>query len=102
MLPQDKAPNDYHWLEMSFFSRWSEEGSLFVCFDTPDSFPADFQAALQARDGGERSFLQPYALHVILLQLLVPIYDTSIWDLSKRIRTIEKVCYPSPSIPASS
>jgi hypothetical protein len=96
-LAQGDGPKDYQWLEMSFFTRWTENTSLFICFDTPEDFQTDFLAALQACSGGKSSFLQPYALHVILMHLLVPIYDNSIWDLSARVRTIEKVC--SLSIP---
>jgi hypothetical protein len=77
---------------MSFFTKWTETASLFVCFDTPEDFPKKFQAALQARHGGVSGNLRPYAIHAILLDFLVPIYDQSIWDLSKRVRTIEKVC----------
>jgi hypothetical protein len=91
MLEQDKRPNDYQWLEMSFYTRWTENTSVLICFDTPENFPTDFLATLQARHGGGSSFLQPYVLHVILMHLLVPIYDKSIWDLSKRVRKFEEV-----------
>jgi hypothetical protein len=86
-----KRPNDYQWLEMSFYTRWTENTSVLICFDTPENFPTDFLATLQARHGGGSSFLQPYVLHVILMHLLVPIYDKSIWDLSKRVRKFEEV-----------
>jgi hypothetical protein len=63
-----------------------------MCFDAPEYFPAKFQTALNARHGGRSSSLEPYALHVVFMDLLIPLYDQSILDLSKRIRTIEKVC----------
>jgi hypothetical protein len=92
MLPQKAKPEDYKWLEMGFFTRWTETTSLLICFDTPEDFPKKFQAALQTRHGGVSSTLKPYALQAVLMDLLVPLYDQSIWDLSVRIRTIEKVC----------
>jgi hypothetical protein len=92
MLPQKVKPEDYEWLEMSFFTRWTETTSLLICFDTPEDFPAKFQTALQAHHGGASGNLRPYTLHAVLMDLLIPLYDQSIWDLSMRIRTIEKVC----------
>lgn len=91
-LEPQKGPEEYDWLETSFFFRWTDQGSLLVCFDTPEGFPREFEAALKAhRDDAGKTVRKPYALHVILLDALVPIYDQSIWDLSTRIREIEKV-----------
>ncbi|KAH0008715.1 hypothetical protein KCU78_g11097, partial [Aureobasidium melanogenum] len=85
-LEPQKGPEEYDWLETSFFFRWTDQGSLLVCFDTPEGFPHEFKDTLKARrdDAGE-TVRKPYALHVILLDALVPIYDQSIWDLSTRI-----------------
>ncbi|KAI4722472.1 hypothetical protein E4T48_01305, partial [Aureobasidium sp. EXF-10727] len=90
-LDPKSGPKEYRWLEMSFFFKWTKSSSLFVCFDAPEEFPQKFEAALQARFGGaSKIILEPYALHVVLMELSVPIYDQSVWDLSKRVRTIEK------------
>lgn len=92
MLGQKDGPKDYKWLMMNFFTRWTEDSNVFICFDAPEDFPKHFLAALKARHGGESGVLQPYALHVVLMHLLVPIYDQSIWDMSRRVRTFEEVC----------
>ncbi|THY12279.1 hypothetical protein D6D00_10487, partial [Aureobasidium pullulans] len=91
-LVKQGGPNEYEWVEMSYFSRWTDKTHFLICLDVPDDVPEKFVAALEARSGTQNSNapLQPYALHVILMDLLVPLYDQSVWDLSKRIRTIEK------------
>ncbi|KAH0368920.1 hypothetical protein KCU65_g3769, partial [Aureobasidium melanogenum] len=88
--PQIKEKN-YYWNEMGFFTRWTDKGNLLVCFDTPEDFPQQFVAILQARqhDAGETA-RKPYALHVILMDFLIPTYDQSIWDMSKKVRDIEE------------
>lgn len=91
LKPQDKQKN-YDWLETSLFSRWTDKGNLLICFDTPEDFPQRFEATLQAHQGdaGE-NFHKPYALHVILMDFLIPIYDRSVWDMSRKVREIEEV-----------
>ncbi|KAG9515019.1 hypothetical protein KCU93_g9588, partial [Aureobasidium melanogenum] len=89
LKPQDEQKN-YDWLETSLVSRWTDKGNLLICFDTPEDFPQKFEATLQAHQGdaGE-TFHKPYALHVILMDFLIPIYDRSVWDMSRKVREIE-------------
>ncbi|KAG9554580.1 hypothetical protein KCU71_g9460, partial [Aureobasidium melanogenum] len=87
-LKPDDDPKDYNWVEMSFLSKWTDHSNLLICFDTPNDFPQQFEAALNACLGEtSETFQKPYAFHVILLDALVDIYDQSIWDLSTRIQT---------------
>ncbi|KAG9554635.1 hypothetical protein KCU71_g8829, partial [Aureobasidium melanogenum] len=77
--------------EMASFSRWTDKGNLLICFDTPEDFPQKFEATLQARQGdaGE-TVRKPYALHIMLMDFVIPIYDRSIWDMSRKVREIEE------------
>ncbi|KAG9525612.1 hypothetical protein KCV07_g991, partial [Aureobasidium melanogenum] len=90
-LEPQKGPEEYDWLETSFFFRWTDQGSLLVCFDTPEGFSQKFEDTLKAlRDDASEIVRKPYALHVMLMDFLLPVYDESIWDLSRRVRNIEK------------
>lgn len=91
-LKPDDDPKDYNWVEMSFFTRWTDKANVLVCFNTPKDFPPQFSDTLNACLGDtSATFQTPYLFHVLLLDALVPIYDQSIWDLSERMRKIEKV-----------
>lgn len=91
-LPPKNEPEKYKWLEMSFFCTWTENGNLLICFNSSEYFLEQFVATLNARSRHtSETFNKPYSFHIILMDSLVSIYDQSIWDLSKRIRDIEKV-----------
>jgi hypothetical protein len=98
MITQQDGPKDYKWLMMNFFTRWTENSHVFICFDAPEDVPTNFLAALRAHHGSDSGVLQPYALHAILMHILVPMYDKSIWDMSERVRGIEKVCNTSNQV----
>lgn len=89
--PQKKEKN-YYWIEMGYFTRWTDRSNLLVCFNTPEEFRQQFVDTLQARqnDAGECAH-KPYALHIILMDFLIHIYDQSIWDMSNKVREIEEV-----------
>ncbi|KAH0278933.1 hypothetical protein KCU91_g2130, partial [Aureobasidium melanogenum] len=88
--PQKKEKN-YYWIEMGFFTRWTDRSNLLICFDTPEEFRQQFVDTLQARqnDAGECAH-KPYALHIILMDFLIHLYDQSIWDMSNKVREIEE------------
>lgn len=87
-LEVGKKTSEYKWVEVAFFSHWDKETNLLICFDLPKAQIELFKSALDSTDAVS---LGLYSLQTILLKLLVPLYDTSILDLSKRVREIEKV-----------
>ncbi|THY08523.1 hypothetical protein D6D02_06993, partial [Aureobasidium pullulans] len=86
-LEVGKKTSEYKWVEVAFFSHWDKETNLLICFDLPKAQIELFKSALDSTDAVS---LGLYSLQTILLKLLVPLYDTSILDLSKRVREIEK------------
>lgn len=74
---------------MSFASHWCDESNVLICFDAPADLPGKFEAAFPDEHSG--AVLGPYSLHILLMQLIIPTYDQSIWDIAIRVRNIEKV-----------
>lgn len=89
------STNKYVWIDTSFFSSWTEEANTLICFDLPESMSSSVQVALkgQSRPKGNDfiAAMSPYTLHTAVIDLVIPLFDKSIWTLSKNIRKIEQV-----------
>lgn len=89
------SPSEYFWIDMCFFSSWDEKANTMICFDLPDNLSSNIMAILEDRsrlNGTDTAaFLAPYSLHTIVLDVVIPLFDKSIWTLSNNIRMIEQV-----------
>ena len=85
----------YEWYEMGFFTRWTSKGGhVLFCFDIP----------LILRHRLETLFLSPwttpklsdlYSLHVLVIDEIIKLFDTSVWSLRDIVRATEMVKLPT-------
>ena len=82
--------SSYSWAEMSFYTKWTPQFTLNLCFDVPMTTQIRLRQAL---DSCERPFSihNPYASHVRMLDQILMLYDESVWALRDGVRQIEKV-----------
>lgn len=88
----DPMSSSYFWSEMSFYSTWSREFNVNICFDVPK---ASQLRIVQGLSTHEQPFdaMDVYASHGIILGEILVMYDESIWALRDGVRQIEMVCY---------
>lgn len=95
--PHDSNPEyapgkkGYRWYEMSFFSRWDDSGtSQVLCVDTPFDFPDELQKLLEKQDQ-PLNFLDPFAMHISVVDQIIVYADVSVWRVRDPVRLLEKV-----------
>jgi hypothetical protein len=76
----------YYWDQITTFMRRDSSGAirLIVCLDCPNSL--DFQQSL-----GSDELKDQGMTHVALLDHIINLYDTSVWDLRNWVRSAELV-----------
>ena len=79
----------YIWHEMSFHTRRNAESTIVLCFDVPGPIQTRIEHALS--DKRELDLRDIYALHAVILDEVVSLYETSVWALRDLVRTYEVV-----------
>jgi hypothetical protein len=90
----------YAWYEMSFISTCGKDRNMLLCLDTPRSLARNMLDVL-SEEGNKDAATGPYALHQLLLEQLMAVYDESVWDIAKIMRNNEKskgVCMRSRQV----
>lgn len=82
---------DYVWHRLGFFTSWTPSCSTtFFCFDLPTGLQDSIKAAL-CRSGTELQLTDPFAVHTVLVDEIVALYDQALWSLREQVRNLEKV-----------
>lgn len=78
---------------MGFFTRWLHSGTgSVVCFNVPPSLQKSITDAL-ALLPKEAIACDPYAFHTSIADMIVKLYDDSVWRIRNVIREIETSRY---------
>ncbi|KAH9209899.1 hypothetical protein DL95DRAFT_308961, partial [Leptodontidium sp. 2 PMI_412] len=81
---------DYVWHRLGFFTSWTPSCSTtFFCFDLPTGLQDSIKAAL-CRSGTELQLTDPFAVHTVLVDEIVALYDQALWSLREQVRNLEK------------
>ena len=90
--------HEYEWYEMGFFTTWISQNSHSIfCFDMPQSSLADLTKAVSSSSSSSSSSSRTldsasiYALHVIIIDEILKLFDTAVWSLRDTIREVELV-----------
>ena len=86
----DPIQSSYSWSEMSFYTTWTTEFTINLCFDVPKASQMRLHQALNLR---QKPFdtRDIYASHVLLLDEVLAMFDDSVWALRDGVRQIEIV-----------
>lgn len=74
---------------MSFHTKRNVESTVVLCFDVPRPIQTRIEHALS--DKRELDLKDIYALHALILDEVVSLYETSAWALRDLVRTYEVV-----------
>jgi hypothetical protein len=83
------ASSSYSWHEMTFCSRWVSGHCTILCIGASSLFRGLLQDAL-AQLGTMVQPLEPYSLHIPLLEAVVAMQDLSVWSVRDIVRSVEK------------
>ena len=78
---------------MGFFTRWLQSGSgSVVCFNVP---PALRKIIIDALVNLPKEVIasDAYAFHTLIADVIVKLYDDSVWSIRNVIRTVETSRY---------
>jgi hypothetical protein len=82
----------YIWYEMTFFTRWTPANCITLCIDTPADMPFELKAIMTSDEKMKSlDISDPFSMYVPLLDLIIKLYDESVWSMRDMIRPIEKV-----------
>jgi hypothetical protein len=81
--------SSYSWHEMTFCSRWVSGHCTILCIGASSLFRGLLQDAL-AQLGTMVQPLEPYSLHMPLLEAVVAMHDLSVWSVRDIVRSVEK------------
>ena len=82
----------FRWYEMSFFTYWEPGHCVVLCIDTPDTLATELERTL-SRDSNRFNLIDPFSLHIPLMDQIIKLYDKSVWGIRDLIRGIEKVIW---------
>lgn len=86
----DPMRSTYHWSEMSFYSKWTVDSIINICFDVPKASQVRLYQALSSHHQPFH-IADVYASHGAILDEILALYDESIWSLRDGVRQIEMV-----------
>lgn len=95
----DPMQSSYFWSEMSFYTIWTADCSINLCFDVPKISQKRLHQALAS--SGDPLDMNVYANHTILLNEVLTMYDESVWALRDGVRQIETVLLEADSTRSS-
>lgn len=81
---------EYRWHEMTFLSLWTPQNSQMLCIATPREFNEHLLHTL-AYLLPDIDRADPYSLHIPLMEVLLTLYDQSVWSIRDIVRDVEKV-----------
>ena len=87
--------HEYEWYGMNFITTWiSPTSRLMVCFDTPQSL---FASLAKTVSSSSRTLDTAgiYALHIVMIDEVLKLFDTAVWSLRDTIREAELVDNPN-------
>lgn len=80
----------YQWHELGFFTQWRPStGMVVLCFDLPSSLQDTIRKAL-LESSTPIPLSHPFALHAILLEHIVNLYNRALWEWRDYVRKLEK------------
>jgi hypothetical protein len=79
---------------MGFITKWSPPNrNVVICFDAPRALQTRLEEVLSS-DREKREVHDPYALHSVIVDEVLAIYDSSVWSLRDLVRSVEQVLLP--------
>jgi hypothetical protein len=84
------AIEGYAWHVMPFFTQWQPCQRTALCIGVPRSIQARLETSLAEKRMSVDS-LDPYSMHVVLLDKIVALYYHSVWLIRDIIRDAESV-----------
>jgi hypothetical protein len=86
-----KAEFDYDWYKLGFFTDWQTSGKVITfCFGLPDMMKDSIVKAVRT-NGMRIPLVDPFALHTVLIEEVVALFDQELWRWRDLVRKIEKV-----------
>jgi hypothetical protein len=86
-----KAEFGYDWHTLSFFTDWHTSGTVItLCFGLPNMMKDSIMKAVKT-NGMRIPFVDPFALHTVLVEEVVALFDQALWHWRDLVRRIEKV-----------
>jgi hypothetical protein len=93
----------YTWHKLGFFTSWCSSGKVAVfCFDLPHSLKDAITLSLGK--AGSPALTDAFSVHTTLVEEVVALFDTALWQCRDLVRNIEKVrdqclqlCCPAPT-----
>ncbi|KAI9856198.1 MAG: hypothetical protein M1813_009215 [Trichoglossum hirsutum] len=80
----------YEWNSMGFITKWSPPNrNVVICFDAPRALQTRLEEVLSS-DREKREVHDPYALHSVIVDEVLAIYDSSVWSLRDLVRSVEQ------------
>src|SRR3984885_9944314 len=86
-----KTEPDYEWYKLGFFTDWHSSGKVItLCFGLPDILKNPIIEAVMTNEMGT-PLVGPFALHTVLVEEVVALFDRALWNWRHLVRGIEKV-----------
>ena len=96
-----KAEFDYEWYKLGFFTDWHPSGKVIaLCFGFPETLRDSIKKAVTT-NGMKMPLVDPFALHTVLVEEVVALFDQALWHWRDLVRGIEKVRANSRRLPIS-
>jgi hypothetical protein len=96
-----KAEFNYEWYKLGFFTDWHTSGkAIALCFGLPDTLRDSIKKAVMTNGMG-MPLIDPFALHTVLVEEVVVLFDDALWHWRDLVRGIEKVRANSHRLPVS-
>jgi hypothetical protein len=80
----------YRWHYMTFFSKWTSKRSIVLCLGVPSTFTSGLESILARRSITQTVNL--YCMYVPIFELIIDIYDRSIWRIRDAVKRVEAIC----------
>ena len=86
-----EAEIGYEWYKLGFFTDWHTSGkAIALCFGLPDVLRDSIKKAVMTNGMG-MPLVDPFALHTVLAEEVVVLFDHALWHWRHLVRGIEKV-----------
>lgn len=82
----------YKWHEMTFCLRWDSKCCAVLCLGVDSSFEDKLQDNLNHMWSGFQG-QEPESLLAPLIEVIVTMYDQSVWSIRDVVRQVEKASY---------
>ena len=80
----------YEWNKLGFHTKWRPfVSSVILCFDVPPTWKNEVVESV-CRANSPSSLNDPYAPHVLLIEHVTRLFDTTLWGCRDVVRRLEK------------